>query len=554
MSERPDLPASLAPWAPALSTLTIDVALAMGPLVRHIDKLLSGADGSSASHGQPDGYAGLTSHGDVERLLPSQLLLAQELPEEFVRRAATGELLYLAPAFQSSAVRGRVAALVDTGPAQLGATRLVQLAALVVLHRRAIAQGRSLVVGMLGERPGYWRNGGLTGQLDAWLAARRAAEPTSATVREWMEQLDAADEAWLLTGPELAGQLSKRHRVLVSREQEWGIDGATTVRISVGERRIDLSLPDHDIALRVLRGAGFQRATVPASAGAGPLRAPLFPSTRPYLVARGEGPAEIVSFPVPTGRPRRHRLPGPVLGASWLGRRLVVLTCVDQTLRAVVIGKPLGRLHQLAVPLAAIGMSIGDAEAAAEPALSPLYFHAGDLLCEIGGVWWRLSTDDPPLLESFAAVAPGQQVDQPRMAWRINTAIRGDVPRGADIPADAQLVLGPGDSGAWTVDATTWNIYTPPGVVHHVTVPDGAKVVGLATIDGPRLVTLSSGGLIVRLVSPTQTRVLTRWSGGVAEPALHPSQPWLAVPRPDGLIEVADLASNQLLCTIRSGE
>jgi hypothetical protein len=555
MSERSALPASLAPWAPALSALTIDVALAMGPLVRRIDELLTGVDGSAAGGGQPDGYAGLTSHGHVERLLPSQLLLAQELPDEFVRRAATGELLYLAPAFQSSAERGRVAVLVDTGPEQLGAARLVQLATLVVLHRRAAAHGRSVVVGVLGERPGSWRDGDLNGQLDAWLAARRATEPTSATVREWMEHLDTADETWRLTGPELASHLPDRHRVLVSHEQEWGVDGATTVRIAFGGRQIDLSLPDRDIAVRVLRGAGFHRPAVRTSAGGGPLRAPLFPSTGSYLIARGEDPAEIVSVAVPTGRIRRHRLPGPVLGASWIGRRLVALTCVDHTLRAVMIGKPLGRLHELAVPLAAVGASVGDAEAAAKLDLSPLYFQAGDLLGEIGGAWWRMSTEEPPRLESIAALAPGRQVDNPRLARRTNTHIVVDgIPRDVQIPAGADLVLGPANSAAWSLDPTTWRIYTPPAAVSDVAVPDGSTVIGLVDIGGPQLVALSTGGLIARLVSPAQTRTLTRWSGGTGKPALHPSQPWLAVPRPDGLIEVADLAANHLLCTIRSSE
>ncbi|WP_433132839.1 hypothetical protein ACQPWW_14220 [Micromonospora sp. CA-240977] len=548
MTDHRTLPPALAPWVSALSTLASDVALAMGPLVRRVDELFSGAEDAGTDDGEPDGYDGLAPRGTIERLLPSQLQLWQELPDEFVRRAADGELLYLAAATRSPAVRGRVAVLVDTGPGQLGAARLVQLAALVVLHRRATSQGRSLVVGVLGERPGSWRDGDLGRQLAGWLVARRATEPGPSTVREWTEQLDAADQAWVLTGPHLADDLPDRHRVLVSHEQEWGVDGASVVRAVVGGRHLDLPLPPADVALRVLRGTAF-RAT-PVGTGVGPLRTPLFPSTVPYLIARGDGPAEVVSVRVPTGRPRRHQLPGPALAATWLGRRLVILSCVDETLRPVVIGKPLGQTHELAVPLAAVGLSVSAVEAAAGP-LSPLYFQGGDLLCEFAGDWWNLSNARP--LSSYLTVAPGRQPDHPRLARRGGTHIWGTgLPDEVRIPATARVVLGAGTMTAWSVGDTTWRIQTASGLVGDVTIEQGTTIIGLVDIDGPHLVTVSSSGLIVRLVSPTHTRTLTRWSGGVGAPALHPSQPWLAVPRPVGLIEIADLATNQVLRTVRS--
>ncbi|MET8525938.1 hypothetical protein [Micromonospora sp. NPDC005172] len=553
MTGHPALPASLAPWAPALSALTSDVALALGPLVRQIDSLFPSAEDGSAGDGQPDGYSGLATRGVIERLLPSQLLLMRELPDEFVRRAASGELLYLAPATRSAAVRGRVVVLVDTGPEQLGAARLVQLAALVVLHRRAASQGRSLVLGVLGDRPGDWREGDLGGQLAGWLAARRAVEPTPPTVREWTEQLDAADQMWLLTGPHLASQLGDRSRVLASHEQDWSDEGARSVRVVVGERRLDLPLPGGEVALRVLRGAGFRAVSAGARAAGGPLRAPVFPSADPYLLTRGDRPAEMVSVRVPTGRPRRHHLPGPALAAAWLGRRLVVLTSVDETLRAVVIGKPLGRLEDLAVPLDAVGLSAAEVETAAQGALSPLYFQGGRLLCELGGDWWSLSTKGTDRLPSYVTVAPGTQMDVPRMAWRAGDHIEVTEHTAVlPIPATARVVLGVGARTAWSLDATTWRVHGASGLVGDVDVARDATVLGIVDIDGPQLVTLSGGGLIVRLVSPAGIQTLTRWSGGTGAPALHPSRPWLAVPRPDGLVEIADLATNDVLCALRS--
>src|SRR5262249_3105613 len=148
----------------------------------------------------------------------------------------------------------------------------------------------------------------------------------------------------------------------------------------------------------------------------------------------------------------------------------------------------------------------------------------------------------PQRESSLVSILAGERGDRPRTARRrgdqtVVDGVSGDT----SVPANATVAFGPRGSTAWSVDATTWRIYTPSGVVDDVTLPDRDSIAGLVDLDGPHLLTLSSGGLIARLVSPTGRRTLTRWSGGVGRPALHPTRPWLAVPRPGGLIEVADL-------------
>ena len=68
----------LGPWLQRLS-------LAMGPLraERHLGS------------GNPDGVGGLSRRGTYERLLVSEWLFADELPDEFARRAAMQEHLFL---------------------------------------------------------------------------------------------------------------------------------------------------------------------------------------------------------------------------------------------------------------------------------------------------------------------------------------------------------------------------------------------------------------------------------------------------------------------------
>ena len=141
MSRSTTLPPALAPWAVALSTLEPHLAQAIGPLVEPLDHLLSARDLSDAADGPLDGYEGLVRRGDPSHLVMSEWAMAEAVPEEFIRRAAAWKLLYLSPAHRVPRARGRTAVLVDPGPDQLGTGRLVQLAALVVLQRRAEARG-----------------------------------------------------------------------------------------------------------------------------------------------------------------------------------------------------------------------------------------------------------------------------------------------------------------------------------------------------------------------------------------------------------------------------
>src|SRR5260221_7467547 len=123
------LPPALAPWASTLALLDIELAAALGPVVRQLDQLISRHDPGLGKHGELNGYDGITRRGDPARILASEWAIADAVPEEFLRRVAAAELLHLAPACQQDQSRGRGAILVDTGPDQLGAARLVQLAA-----------------------------------------------------------------------------------------------------------------------------------------------------------------------------------------------------------------------------------------------------------------------------------------------------------------------------------------------------------------------------------------------------------------------------------------
>jgi hypothetical protein len=544
------LPTGLAQWAGPLAVLDPQLAVALGPLVRQLDQLLGRQESAAGLEGELDGYGGLSRRGDPTRLVMSEWSLAEEFPFEFLRRAASAELLYLAPNLVEDRSRGRVAVLVDCGPDQIGAGRLVQLAVLIVASRRAARRGAELMVGVLGDEPGSWRTGDFKSVLRGWLNARRAVVPDASEVERWSVDLDKKDECWLLTGRRLAKQVPGRRRTVVSAECAWGARGATAVEVLLDGDRVELALPHGDIAIRALRGAAF-RTEGPALSDSAGMRTPRFTGAPPWLLGRGHDPTELIAVQIPfdgrpAGRPKRHQFPGAVLTGAFIGRRLVALVLADDDLRVVVRGKHLGHVDRVEVSPFALGLDPDAVDAIARGELPPMVFEAGDLLLRLSGVWWRLSPDNEPRDSGLSAALPGERPDVPRMAWAAGDKIWAPP---THVPAGAtDIVLGPDKLTAWREDVGRWHI-APGGT--SVSVPDGESVLGIAVVESaPALITVSPGGLIARLRWPGAERTLTKWSGGIQAPTLHPTKPWIAVQRDDQRVEVVNLQTNSLLLTV----
>ncbi|MEV6103190.1 hypothetical protein AB0M28_00550 [Streptomyces sp. NPDC051940] len=542
------LPPHLAPWAAQLALLDTACATALGPVVRGVDALLGGEPHTARPHGEHDGYDGLTNRGHPERLLMSEWLLAEEAPEEFLRRAAQRELLHLAPAHKSRARRGRIAVLADTGPSQLGAARLVQLAALLVAHRRAEARGAGLLLGVLGGQPGAWHDGELPGQLSAWLGERSPFEPDPLRIADWAEGLDRDDELWILAGGPLAAHPAvRRHRVLRTAEAAWSDAGATAVTARLDGHEIRLPLPEPAVSVRILRGDGWRRATpmVPRAlpgAGDGPL---VFPGNGPRLAIGSYDPPELVTVALPRepdhavhALPRRHPLPGRPLAACQYGRRLLVLVRTGPYLRLHTVGRPLPVADEFQVTARDLYPDDHDA-AELEPLLGDEY----GLLLRRAGTWWRLRWQ-------------GRPTEAPEILW----ALPGEAPREVNLAhrpgsqaAGMRIVLGPQGTYAWSPDGREWRFSAPDGDHPASRRSEAGEVVhGAVLLAGhAHLVTRSAAGQLLRLRGPVRDAVLTRWSGSPDPPAVHPSRPLVAVRRPSGSVEVGDVLTGKPLLVLR---
>jgi hypothetical protein len=544
------LPTALVPWADGLSVLEPELAMALGPLVRQLDQLVSRQNPGLGNHGPLDGYSGIFRRGDPTRILMSEWALAEEYPLEFLRRATAAELLYLAPAYQQDQSRGRVAVLLDTGPDQLGPGRLVQLAAMIVLNRRATARRSELTIGIVGEPAGQWRTGDIETLLRGWLLARASTHPDATVIDNWLETADHADEVWVIGGPRLARAAPGRRRMLASRECAWDETGATAVEVRLDGQRLELALPRHQLSIRALRGAAFRSAgsnSITTRDGL-QLRFPALPAAPLRLLARGEGDSTLVSVPLHLdgrpGRPRRYKFSGPVVAATFVGTRTVAVVAVDGVLRVEVVGKPLAQVDRVSVSLSDLNLDPAALERATET-LRPLFFHLGGVIFDTGDGWVELPADGNAPPRSVVAISPGALPDQPRVVWRYNDRTYVD---NAPVPGNPFVVLGPNGLWASTQDGIHWELPSPPLII--ATEP-GERVLGVRIVDDvPALVTVSAAGLIVRLRWPTTTRTLTRWSGAGRPPALHPVHGLLAAQREDGRVEIGELSTGTVLATI----
>ena len=204
-----ELPRSLAPWSRYLGIFPRETSLAIGPLIRRISLAIGPMKSHSLSAaGDPDGFDDLARRGSYEKLVTSEWLLADELPEEFDRRAAMGEHVFLRIA-RREPLGSRVSlALFDAGPNQIGSPRIAHLAALIVLARRAEAARSNFGWAILQRPQMQALNEVSKSNVLLLMAARDSRETTDEDIRAWRARCDEwkdLDDLWLVGGARIAG-------------------------------------------------------------------------------------------------------------------------------------------------------------------------------------------------------------------------------------------------------------------------------------------------------------------------------------------------------------
>ena len=342
------LPLPLRRWEPELAAFPKEIALALAPVMARLAAAI-GPMRSRLGDGEPDGIGALTRRGSYERLLLTEWALADEAPDEFLRRAVSAEHLFLAPVRRGPSAARRCVLIFDAGPTQLGVPRLVHVALLLVLARRARDAKVELAWG-IAQAPPTLRTDTDPPAIEALLAARRSSAVRDEDVDAWRETLGARDdETWWIGDPR-APIPGMRH---VAVEEPISLS-PDTLEVRVGAVRLSLPRPSDDIATQLIR-APFP-ATRPVSpkvvaSRARPIAIPrhasfALPSDgRRLAVGLDDGfwSWGLPSSPrEPLGAPRRLRVPPnqTILAAGHRGRRLfgVALRVEDGATSFVVHG------------------------------------------------------------------------------------------------------------------------------------------------------------------------------------------------------------------------
>jgi len=266
MSTITELPDALKPWSPWLAWFSPEMAVEIGALAQRMQPLLGRFRGQMRGGvPEPDGLGDLRRRGPYERLLATEWLLADELPDEFLRRAASSEHLFLAPRPRAREAEKSIVAIFDAGPRQFGAPRLGQLALWMLLARRAAQIGGVFQWGVL-QLPGGLDGADNVKQLRSLLKARDFEVGTSAHVEAWREVLAGLDrvpgESWLVGAAPAEQPTDERwtsHRVSLQRAV-LGDALEVSLSDSGGLRRAQLPLPSVKASVALLRGEFTQRA------------------------------------------------------------------------------------------------------------------------------------------------------------------------------------------------------------------------------------------------------------------------------------------------------
>jgi hypothetical protein len=349
------LPASLAPWSKQLSVFPNELSMAIGPLVQRIaaaiDPLhLEAVPGDD----DPDGFDGLVNRGSYERLIASDWLLADEIPEEFERRATMREHLFLKTAKRDRAHGLGSVVLFDSGPDQLGSPRLAHLAILVVLIRRA-DRARANFAWRTLQNPGLpFLHGASESEMIELLRARTSANVSDSMLSDWINrslEKNRAEEIWLVGGERLH-QISPHH--VVSRVKVEDVLEPQIRQVSIEiqrpkgrPRRILLHLPDNGVCARLLRDPYQVRVSIPRKLSTMASSSGLIFADGGRRLFTKTSDGALMSFPVPNsswdppGNAKRHALGniGRIVAANRLGRSTIIVSVEEISLRISYVGK-----------------------------------------------------------------------------------------------------------------------------------------------------------------------------------------------------------------------
>ena len=325
------LPAPLAPWRAWLSLFAPDLAEPLGALMLRLHPQVGPLRSAPARAEQmPEGVGSIVARGAYERLLMTEWAYADAEPDEFIRRAGSGELMFTGPEPAARQRSRRCVVLFDAGPAQLGEPRLLHLALFILLARRAEEAGAQFEWGILQEPGKLHSSSGMDG-IARMLKCRSLSAAEAAALQSWRPLIDpAADDLWLVGEACAAAPLPVRARVAIRRQLLSEVLDVT-ITLARATHTVSLALPQAAVGTRLLRSpfkpvASRAELRLP---GDGPSlqQAPRFGMYgRSLAVSQRDGGVHVYTIPSSTkvapGKGRKHARPaeGAIIAAGVFGK------------------------------------------------------------------------------------------------------------------------------------------------------------------------------------------------------------------------------------------
>lgn len=357
------LPHKLAAWESQLRIFPEETALALGSLVQKLAALLGPFPHHHVQgHVVPDGFGGLDKRGPYDRLIASDWLLADELPEEFMRRSVMGEHLFWKVAYREPTQARSTLVLFDAGPEQLGSPRLLHLAALAVFEVRAHMAQANFNWGVLQSGEQNVLPGMNVAEVEMLLEARGSTSAHAEHFAAWLRRASEAGhkgEIWVVGGERLRRFLpSTFSSLLITDLLSPGERKLRAICQPAGKhsRQIELDLPEPAPCAQLLRDPFSTAVAAPGKLEtSSAIQNLVFNPPGNKLWAR-TARGDIILLSVPNspreapGKPKHHetvsRFPQVAVGRVGRTTVLVSMNPVSRALNLMRLGKPLS--HGLA--------------------------------------------------------------------------------------------------------------------------------------------------------------------------------------------------------------
>jgi hypothetical protein len=269
-----ELPKPLSHWQTIMTAFPEDLAISIKKLVKQVSPLIDNVQSQhNLGETEPCGFGGVSREVNYNRLLLSEWGLQEQYPDEFIRRAAMGEHLFLDSLWEVGSESQYCYGLFDCGPEQLGKPRLVQLAILILLARRAEKNKLIFKWGVLQDDKKRWKTGLYKEDIQAWLKQRSAFLADQELLEDWFNAVDfdqdsvphRAYDLWLITKAQFEVASGAFRRVVIE-EPLLGPDNIkVTVRYKKTSRSVLLRLADEVTNVKIIRNPFSRKEKVQIS-------------------------------------------------------------------------------------------------------------------------------------------------------------------------------------------------------------------------------------------------------------------------------------------------